>query len=174
IYGNNLKKIAIAKIKYNIFSGEIHFLDNSNRELIEDKNQIKRVEILNDVQEGNVKLILERGFSDAKNTLLPNQFVEVLNNGSNELLKKITHKIVQVDSLFGTVKVNKFSTSVSYYLKTSTNCEHLKGLDHTEILSALPAKDVITEFEKTNKRKLKKEKDIIDFLNYYNSKTLIL
>lgn len=174
VYDNNLKRIAIVKIKYNIFSGEIHFLDNNNHELIADKNQVKRVEVLNDVKKGDVKLILEKGFSDSKNTLSPNQFVEVLNNGSNELLKKTTHKIVQVDSLFGTVKVNRFSTSVSYYLKTPTNCEHLKGLDHTEIISSLPAKDVIAEFEKNNKHKLKKEKDIIDFLNYYNSKTLIL
>ncbi|MDE3143321.1 MAG: hypothetical protein KGL19_04155 [Bacteroidota bacterium] len=174
VYDNNLKKIAVVKVKYNDYSGQIHFLNTNRQELVADKKQIKRVEVLKDTIKGEVKLVLEKGFSDNKNTLSPNQFVEVLNNGSNELLKQTVNKIIQVDSLFGTMKVNRFSTSVSYYLKTPTNCEHLKGLDHTEIVSSLPAKDVIAEFEKNNKHKLKKEKDIIDFLNYYNSKTLIL
>ncbi len=168
IYDVNLKKIAVVKIRFNTYSNQIHYLDNKDQELIADKGALKKIDILK-ADDKEVELILEKGFTSEKNKLANDQFLEVLNTGSVKLLKQITNKIVEKDSLVGTAKVIKFSSSVSYYLNKENSCERLRKLDQSEIFALLTNKDVVAEYEKNNKQKLRKEKDVIEFLNYYNS-----
>lgn len=168
IYDDNLKKIASVKVRFNTYSNQIHFLDSKEQELIADKGSIKKIEILKNTN-NEVELVLEKGFSSPKTSLTIDQFVQVLNEGHTQLIKQITNKIVEKDSLVGTVKVLKFSSSSFYFLETGVKCEPLKRIDQAEIFGLLTKKDVIESFEKNNKQKLRKEKDAIEFLNYYNS-----
>lgn len=169
IYDNHFKKIASVRVRFNTYSDQIHFLDSKEQELIADKDPIKKIEVLKKTGNDEVEFVLEKGFSAGNNLLTTDQFVEVLNAGSVQLLKQITNKVIEKDSLVGTTKVIKFSSSANYFLNTKTSCERLKRLDQAEIFALLSNKDILTEFKKNNKQKLRKEKDVIEFLNYYNS-----
>jgi hypothetical protein len=168
IYDTKLRKIAQVKVRFNTYSGQLHFLDAKDQELVADKEMIKRVEILKIENNGESEIVLEKGFVGNKNTLTPDQFVEVLNAGDVQLLKLTTNKIVQKDSLVGTMKILKFYPTDFYFLKVGNSCEKLKKLEASEVIALLPNKNVITAFESNKKLKLKKEKEIIEFLNYYN------
>ena len=169
IYDDHLKKFAVVKVRLNTYSNQIHFLDSKGQELIADKDSIKRIEVLKKSGDNEVEFVFEKGFSAGKSLLALDEFVEVLNTGSVQLLKQVKNKIIEKDSLLGTAKIIKFSSLATYFLNTKTSCERLKRLDQPEIFALLSNKDIIAEFEKNNKQKLRKEKDVIEFLNYYNS-----
>ena len=168
IFDEKQRKIAQVKVRFNTYSSQLHFLDAKDQELVADKDLIQKVEILSSLNSTDVEMILAKGFAAQKNALTPDQFVTVLNSGEVELLKLTTNKIVQKDSLVGTIKVLKFYPTDFYFLKVGSSCEKVKKLDAAEIVALLPNKNVITAFENSKKTKLKKERDIIEFLNYYN------
>jgi hypothetical protein len=165
IYDLNLKKMAEAKVRFNTNSDQIHYLDAQGKELVADKAMIKKVVIEN---ENNSNTIIEKGFIGTKNNLQPYQFVQVLNEGNTQLLKQYINHVVQKDSLFGNIKVNKFSPFSIYYIKTGTHSVvALRKLDQDELFNLLPNKDFIIIASK-GKKKLKSENEFIEFLKEYN------
>jgi hypothetical protein len=169
IYDAYYKIIGKVKIKYNTNSDQIHFLDLKEQELVADKNIIKRVAIIDPENKDKFSTILEKGFRDNNNKLQPPQFVEVLNEGNIQLLKQYFNHIVQKDSLFSTIKINKFSPFSIYYLKTANSIINISKLDYNSVINILPNKELIETYSK-KKKKLKSEEDFIEFLNFYNQK----
>jgi hypothetical protein len=169
IFDINNKKIAQVKVKYNTNTDQIHFLDDKEKELVADKAIISKVEMLTNLEHNETAVSFEKGFTDTKNTLTSYQFVQVLNEGSIQLLKHFSNQILQKDSLFGTMKINKFSPNASYYLKTGNNTISLRKLDLEELSILLPNKELVLNFTKS-KKKIKSEKDFVDLLNFYNKR----
>ncbi len=167
IYDISNKKIAQVKVKYNTNTDQIHFLDDKEKELVADKIVIQKVEIISNEDNNEPAIRFEKGLTDTKGGLKSYQFVQVLNDGSIQILKQFSNQILQKDSLFGTMKIYKFSPNASFYLKTGNNVISLRKLDQEELYSILPNKELILNYAK-NKKKIKSEKDFIDFLNYYN------
>ena len=61
-----------------------------------------------------------------------------------------------------------FSYLNSYYLKNENNIvQKLKKIDINILSAILPNKEIITNYL-TQKNKIKTEKEIIEFLNFYN------
>jgi hypothetical protein len=84
------------------------------------------------------------------------------------LLKNHTNNVVKKDSLFGAINVYYFAPMFDYYLKNEKNIiQKLKKIDIKTLFAILPNKELITNYF-ANKEKLKSEKDIIEFLNFYN------
>ena len=55
-----------------------------------------------------------------------------------------------------------------YYIKNENNIiQKLKKIDTKNLFAILPNKDIITNYL-TQKDKIKTEKEIIEFLNFYN------
>jgi len=167
IYDINNKKIAQVKVKYNTNTDQIHFLDEKEKELVADKSIIKKVEILINEAQNEPSISFEKGFTDTKNVLKSYQFVQILNEGSIQILKQFSNQILQKDSLFGTIKINKFSPNANYYLKTGSNVISLRKLDFEELSILLPNKELILNYSK-NKKKIKTEKGLVDLLVFYN------
>ena len=165
IYDINDKKMAVVKTRFNTNSDQIHYLDENEKEWVADKSIIKRVVIQN---ENNVPTIIEKGFTGTKNNLQPYQFVQILNEGHVQLLKQYINHVVQKDSLFGTIKVNKFSPFAIYYLKTG---EHsviaLRKLEQDELFTLLTNNNFIMNYT-SKRKKLKTENDFVEFINAYN------
>lgn len=168
LYDIAMHPIATVKVKYNSYSDQLHFLDEKEKELVANKDVLKRVTLLFDSADGLKEINLEKGFADSKNMLRPHQFVQVLNEGKVQLLKQNVNTVIRKDSLFGTIKVNAFSENTFYYLKyTPTSIEKLRKLDQSELYALLPNKTIIEEYQKKI-NKLKNEKDFIIFLSFYN------
>lgn len=163
------KKIAQVKVKYNTNSDQIHFLDEKDKELVADKSIIRKVEIIADLENNEPAIKFEKGFTDTKSILKPYQFVQVLNDGPIQILKHFTNQILQKDSLFGTMKIYKFSPNAIYFLKIANNIMSIRKLDQAELYGLLPNQALVINY---TKKKLKSEKDFIEFLNYYNKGVL--
>ena len=166
IYGLDLKKMAQVKIRLNTNGNQVHFLDMKNIELVVDKSKIKKVAIYDELNADSI--YFENGFTDTKSELSNSTLVQVLNKGEVLLLKKHTNNVVKKDSLFGAINVYYFAPTFDYYLKNENNIvQKLKKFDINTLSAILPNKQIITNYL-TQKNKIKSEKEIIEFLNFYN------
>jgi len=94
--------------------------------------------------------------------------VQVLNKGEVLLLKKHSNNVVKKDSLFGAINVYYFAPMFDYFLKNEKNIiQKIKRFDIKTLSAIFPNKDIITNYLK-QKDKIKTEKEIIEFLNFYN------
>ena len=166
IYGLDIKKMAQVKLRLNTNGNEIHFLDMKNIELVVDKSKIKKVAMFDELSLDSI--YFENGFTDTKNELISSNLVQVLNKGDVLLLKKHTNNVVKKDSLFGAINVYYFAPMFDYYLKNEKNIiQKLKKIDIKTLSTILPNKEIITNYL-TQKNKIKTEKEIIEFLDFYN------
>ncbi len=166
IYGLDFKKMAQVKLRLNTNSNQIHFLDMKNIELVVDKSKVKKVAIYDELSLDSI--YFENGFTDTKNELISSTLVQVLNKGEVLLLKKHTNNVVKKDSLFGAINVYYFAPMFDYYLKYEKNIiQKLKKIDIKTLSTILPNKEIITNYL-TQKNKIKSEKELIEFLNFYN------
>jgi hypothetical protein len=158
--------MAQVKIRLNTNGNEVHFLDLKNVELVVDKSKIKKVAIFDELSLDSI--YFENGFTDTKAELSKSTLVQVLNMGEVLLLKKHTNNVVKKDSLFGAISVYYFAPMFDYYLKNENNIvQKLKKIDINTLSAILPNKQIITNYL-TQKNKIKSEKEIIEFLNFYN------
>ena len=166
IYGLDLKKMAQVKIRLNTNGNEVHFLDMKNVELVVDKSKIKKVAIFDELSSDSI--YFENGFSDTKAELSKSTLVQVLNKGEVLLLKNHTNNVVKKDSLFGAINVYYFAPTFDYYLKNENNIvQKIKKIDTKTLFTILPNKEIMTNYF-TQHNKIKSEKEIIEFLNFYN------
>lgn len=166
IYGLDLKKMAQVKIRLNTNGNQVHFLDMKNIELVVDKSKIKKVAIYDDLNADSI--YFENGFSDTKAELSKSTLVQVLNKGEVLLLKNHTNNVVKKDSLFGAINVYYFAPTFDYYLKNENNIvQKIKKIDTKTLFTILHNKEIMTNYF-TQHNKIKSEKEIIEFLNFYN------
>lgn len=166
IYGLDLKKMAQVKIRLNTNGNQVHFLDMKNIELVVDKSKIKKVAIYDELNADSI--YFENGFSDTKAELSKSTLVQVLNKGEVLLLKNHTNNVVKKDSLFGAINVYYFAPTFDYYLKNENNIvQKIKKIDTKKLFTILPNKEIMTNYF-TQHNKIKSEKEIIEFLNFYN------
>ena len=166
IYGLDLKKMAQVKIRLNTNGNQVHFLDMKNIELVVDKSKIKKVAIYDELNADSI--YFENGFSDTKAELSKSTLVQVLNKGEVLLLKNHTNNVVKKDSLFGAINVYYFAPTFDYYLKNENNIvQKIKKIDTKTLFTIRPNKAIMTNYF-TQHNKIKSEKEIIEFLNFYN------
>jgi len=166
IYGLDLKKMAQVKIRLNTNGNQVHFLDMKNIELVVDKSKIKKVAIYDELNADSI--YFENGFSDTKAELSKSTLVQVLNKGEVLFLKNHTNNVVKKDSLFGAINVYYFAPTFDYYLKNENNIvQKIKKIDTKTLFAILPNKEIMTNYF-TQHNKIKSEKEIIEFLNFYN------
>jgi len=166
VYGLDLKKMAQVKLRLNTNGNQVHFLDMKNIELVIDKSKIKKVAIYDELSSDSI--YFENGFTDTKAELSNSTLVQVLNKGEVLLLKKHSNNVVKKDSLFGAINVYYFAPMFDYFLKNEKNIiQKIKRFDIKTLSAIFPNKDIITNYLK-QKDKIKTEKEIIEFLNFYN------
>ena len=98
-----------------------------------------------------------------------NPFMQVMNNGKYALLKRTMKDVNSADSLFGTQKRYYFATTEKFYMLSGQKIEPLNKLSKDPVTFRLPDASKCNEWLQQNKINFKKEKDVILFLNYYNS-----
>lgn len=170
IYGLDSKKIAIVKARINTNGNQLHFLDQQDNEMVADKSKIKKVALFDEASADSIYFAM--GFNDSKNEVVSNYLLQILNKGEVLLLKKHTNNVVKKDSLFGAINVYYFAPMYDYYIQLGINkIEKIKKLDLKNLTAILPKKELITNYVKLN-NKIKSEKEIIEFLNYYNEQII--
>ncbi|MEJ0032432.1 MAG: hypothetical protein WDO15_19700 [Bacteroidota bacterium] len=111
-------------------------------------------------------------FGDPAQPKNPATFFQVLNNGKIQLLKQTTvgTNKMRVDPIVGQSETVYFYSSNSFYIRKDESMTKLDGLGKNSVFEALPEAATGNEWLAANKNKLKKEGDIVEFLDYLNSK----
>ena len=158
------KKLGTAPVKINLFKDEIYFL-KGEEELVLEEQGITKIVFSNT---GDTTTFL-RGYPNIfLNGKKVDGFVQVMNTGRYELLKYTKKEVGTADSAMN-YKRYYFSETTHYFLKDMKKVERIKKLDDKNILPFLPKSNTLSEWIKTNGIDLRKEKDVILFLNYYNT-----
>jgi hypothetical protein len=155
------------KLKLDLYRNEVHYIDSLGNELIAVSGIVKRIYLYDTRDTAKISAVFEQiAGIDGNGTA----FVQVLNNGSAKLLK-FTHITVYkkgYDEVAG--KDNyAFLAKPGYALLKDGVVSNLKALDEKAVLAVIMPSANETSWLLQNKNKLKSEKDIIGFLNYYNS-----
>jgi hypothetical protein len=157
--------LATVPVRINLLTNKIHFLKDSD-EMIVDDYVVKRVvfHVNNDssVFIGQVPHLLlnKKPLSD---------YVQVLNAGKYQLLKYTTRTVVSEETPSHTSKTYRYKDTYRYFMKSEERVDDIKKLSSENILICLPVSSSYNDWIKENKINFKSEKDIIRFLNHYNS-----
>lgn len=173
LLGSNKREKWLCKVKLNLVTNEIHYLDKSDNELVLESGLIKKTIIRDNIDTSKIIAIFE--YHDEPPILEVEKkglYTQVLNQGSYSILKYNKRLLTSKDSLFGTQKKYFFTDNQYYFVKHQAQITLLKKLNTDNILSVLPNSSVYISWIKSNKINLRKEADIITFINYYNGHQL--
>jgi hypothetical protein len=167
------KTINKAKVRLNLYSNEVHFLNTAGKELVVVPGLVRKVVIHKDDQSEDVLAVFENEIEQivefniqAENS----SYVQILNFGDIQLLKHTRKTIGSADSLFGTMKRYYFSEQVMYYVNDKYGkMQRLNKLNQNNLMDVLPMFNRHANWIAANKINFKKEEDVVRFLDYYNA-----
>jgi len=167
---NDNKTVSIGQMRYNAYSAEIHYLDNSNKELAVDAQQVHRFTLMKPKDPAQLLGRFEAFtdmFSDDRRA-----FYRVLNDGKYRLviLDRCTIKKSNYDPLQGKKELH-FITRTWYGIAEYEYVHPIFILDHDRIRKELELKPEQDSWLKERHNNLKSEADVIAFLDHLNKPT---
>ncbi|MEP6513270.1 MAG: hypothetical protein ABJA79_05345 [Parafilimonas sp.] len=174
LYGNNAKEKWFCKSKLNLVTGEVYFLNKNGEEKVADKGLIKMIVYFknNDTSTMDAVFAYTGNYPDLQVKQKSDTYLQILNSGKHELLKLYKRSVASADSLFGTLKRYYFATEINYFIHSNQKTEAIKKLNKETVLHYIPNSSSGNDWINQNKIDLRKEKDVIEFLNYYNANNL--
>lgn len=157
-------QIGTAPVKLNLATDEIYFLKNNEEWVLQDKD-IVRVVFKNDSIEFQRKvanLFLNKKKVDG--------LVAILNQGAYQLIRYVHRTVVTADSLFGTQKRYFFRDDIDYFIRTNQMIQPIRKLNREAFLAVLPKASQYNDWINEKKLTFKREQDLLQFLQFYNSK----
>ena len=167
IYFSNGSKAKINQAKLNLYTNEIHYLNNTGEELAIDNNGIVRLVFLN---KNNITQPIA-SFAILMNHITGNgiAYYKILNAGmfqlilmQKQLVKTSPYDPIQAKS------VTSFYSKKDYAIYNEGKVIPLRDLDRASILAAIPLNSLTDSWLKTSKSKLKSEKEVTDYLEQVN------
>lgn len=155
--------------KINLYTNEIHFLNKEGEELIANKGAIRTIAFFKRDTIDKITKIFECGYQSPKNPEAINEYYEVMNLGDGQLLKSTRKFINQYDSQI-IYKRYRFLKTETFYISYKGQLYKLNRLSKDQILSSLPTDDTSQDWITAKGNKMRKEEEIVAFLDYYNSR----
>jgi hypothetical protein len=168
VYFSNGSKAKINQAKLNLYTDEIHYLSGDGTELAVYNQDITRLVFLNKT---NLTQPIA-SFTKLTNhiTNKGTAYYRVLNAGNFQLilLQKQLVKTSPYDPMQGK-SISSFYTTRQYAMYNNGKVNTLSDLNRNDVLASLPANSAVDIWLKENKNKLKSEKEVIAFLDYFNT-----
>lgn len=170
LYGTAAKDIWVCKTRLNLATGEVHFLDRNNEEMVPDRSLVKKIIFHrnNDTSTKEAVFIANTMQAQLYKKEVKNYF-RLMNDGAYKLLKLHNRIVTTGDSLFGTQKRYYFTTEIKYFISSDSKTELVKKMNKEGILLFLPGSSEYKDWITKNDIDFRKEDDLIRFLDYYNS-----
>ncbi|MBX9784657.1 MAG: hypothetical protein K2X48_15315 [Chitinophagaceae bacterium] len=169
LYDNNYDIIGRMPVKLNLATGELYYLKN-NEPLVVADDLVRKVVIHTDTVSFNVRAVFVSfmPFIYAYDKKV-NDYVRVFHAGKAILIKYTKREMKVADSLFGTQKRYYFADDDFYFLQFNNKVERVKKLNKELLFSLLPGAYSLKAWINQNKLDLRKEEDVVKFIEYYNS-----
>jgi hypothetical protein len=163
---NSKGYLGTVPVRINLVSNKLYFLKGTEEMILND-NIVTRIVFKTD-NDSSVFI------GQVPNLFLNNKsvtdFVQVLNFGKYQLLKYTRRRIASGESPSRTSKTYYFTDNANYFIKSGERVDELKKLNRENILVHLPSSFSYDAWIKKNNINFKNEKDIVRFLNYYNTR----
>lgn len=159
-------RVLIPKVKLNLYTNDVYYINKDGETLVVQKGQIKRVTFF----KGDDTSYLLGSFIYMK---IPGDdsfhFYQPLINGKAGLIKlnKVFVNKLAYDPISGKSDFN-YITKSAYYLNYNGNMQLLRTLNKESVSAILKPGTAAEEWLAKNKNKLRTETDIIQFLYYFN------
>ena len=163
----------IPKAKLNLYSEEIHYMNDEGLERAI-KNGVNTVVFYSRIDTSRIgvfKSIKGLPVSDKDSDIKAKEvYTQILAEGKIRFLKLTVIKLIQRegDAMTRTLEWN-FEPRESYFIEENYNIQPLGSISKDHLFALVKKTDGDEEWLKSNKNKLKKEMDVIAFLNYRNS-----
>jgi hypothetical protein len=158
----NGKAVGTVQARLNLATHEVHFIGENGQEFI------APAELSAVVEFGTT----EKYIRNVPGLLINNKpllgYAQELVEGEASLLKFTKRYVVSADSMFGTLKRYYFANNQYYFIKTSSTIVQLKKLTQDAVESALPPQDAMSLWIKKNALNLKREEDLIKYVQEWN------
>ena len=169
LYGFRANEKWEQPIKLNLATHEIYFKNKNGEELVINDGLVQKI-IFHDTNDpAKVEAAFLYGLQPPfEGTTKTDDFLQVLNYGNYQLLKQASRRVTEGDSLFGTLKKYFFTNETNYFISNKFMVRPLKKLNKDNCLQMIPAGKSSEEWITKNKIDLRKEADVVAFLNFVN------
>lgn len=169
LYDNNNKLIARLPVKLNLASGELYYL-NKGEPLVVADDLVRKVVIHTDTTTWNVKAVFVNYLPYIyTNKQKINDFVQIFHVGYAILIKYVQRQMKVGDSALGTQKRYYFVDEINYFIQVNNKAEPIRRLSKDTIFQLLPGAFQMQGWIAERKLDMRKEEDVIQFIEYYNS-----
>ena len=162
--------VKLKNVKLNLFSGDVTYLDSNGTEMDAIPGIIRRVMFMSASDTAKILSVFE-AFPDSK---VENGYTyyKILSDGKWKLLElqKSFVRTVPLDAMASKKTESSFFLKMSYAIADENNVSPLKSLTHDNITTVIHPDNSTEQWLKDHKNSLKRESDVIDFLQYYNSR----
>jgi len=163
------RAVQVDKVRLNFYTNDVHYRVGNGPELVAKTGSVKEIAFLNNNDLTKPVAYFE-SFRDVKSAHNANQapFCQVLNQGNVQLLKLVSVNLDKKFDFAGGKMQSNFYSNTEYYLLRDSIFFPLKKINKENILAfVIPDADA-QSWLATSKNKLNSEKDVVDFLAYYN------
>jgi hypothetical protein len=158
------------QVKIDLVNRQVHFLNKRRAEMVINEGFVNKVTIYDSSVKDKIVTVFRTNVPEIE--ALKNEkncLVQELNQGNYKLLKLVYRKIASSDSMFGTLKRYFYKDENEYFIEKENKIEKLKKLSKENLLEQLPSSSTYKDWIEKQNLNFKKEKDCIQFLDYYNS-----
>ena len=163
----NGKGFKFGKVRLNLYTNEVHYLDNQSIELSVPVDLLKEMILFS--PKDSISIIASFQVLNGLTKDNKGHCFQVLNDGKIQLLKytSIIMRKNTYDPLRGEDEYT-FSSSTDYYVRNVNSIKLLKDISKKSLASIenIP----VPQLEEWTKSKIKREADVIEFFNFLNSK----
>jgi hypothetical protein len=162
------RKVKMYQAKLNLYTSEIHYIDNGGSELAVEAGLIKQISLFSRNDSSQV-IGTFVGLSGVTKDFKEHYF-QLLNEGQTQLLKftEVTLRKGDYDAMLGRTDYSFVSTA-RYYIKDIYGINALKALNKTAVFSILKSTSEGEEWLGKSKNRLKNELDLTAFFDFLNS-----
>jgi hypothetical protein len=170
LYLKNGNLIKIDRVKLNMFTNEVDYMNNNNVEMVLEAFNFKKIVIMKQEDTSHIASIFEC-FPDMTDATKGEAFYRVLNGGTVQLyaLDKTILKTGAYDPLLGK-EPKSFFTKKFYAITNAGAFSPLKILDRNTILPIVKSHQADEDWLDGSHNKLKSEKEVIAFFEFFNAK----
>jgi hypothetical protein len=170
LYLKNGNLIKLDKVKLNMYSNEVNYINNNNVEMVLEAFHFKRILLMKQEDTSHIAAIFEC-YPDMVDDSKGEAFYRLLNVGHVQLLAldKSILKTGAYDPLLGK-NPKSFYTKKFYGLSNMGVFSAVKVLERNTILPIIKSHQVDEDWLNSQHNKLRNETDVTSFLAYFNTK----
>lgn len=155
------------KVKLNIESNELYYLDSANTTLIAMDGKVKKISFTNIISKENIPYVFQNGYPAIDNKS-KNYYYQVLCSGKINLLKKFYKNIETFKNVMSGEQRKEFVEYSGYFIFSAAGIEPFQNSKEYFLKLMNDKEEAAKQYLDANKTNFKKIPDLVKFITFYN------